>query len=127
MEQQRLISHRISPEALDITLQKISERIKRQGDQPHFAVSQQLELLNQLSQFDFGRYLLQNQGINGYWTHYMLTHPWFGRKTGKNNRGESLTALESLKTFVCDGNKNAPGKFYADEFIVGNIYDPDEI
>ena len=32
-----------------------------------------------------------------------------------------------LKTFVCDGNKNAPGKFYADEFIVGNIYDPDEI
>src|SRR3990167_1577482 len=96
MEQQRLISHRISPEALDITLQKISERIKRQGDQPHFAVSQQLELLNQLSQFDFGRYLLQNQGINGYWTHYMLTHPWFGRKTGKNNRGESLTALESF-------------------------------
>ncbi|MGQ0376006.1 MAG: ATP-grasp domain-containing protein [Nitrososphaerota archaeon] len=32
-----------------------------------------------------------------------------------------------IKTIVCDGNKDAPGKFYADEFIVGNIYDPDEI
>jgi len=96
MEQQRLISHAISPEAIETTLQKIRERIRQQGDKPHFTVSQQLETLDQLSQFDFGRYLLQNQGINGYWTHYMLTHPWFGRKTGKNNCGESLTNLENF-------------------------------
>lgn len=56
-------------------------------------VKYQLELLEQLSQFDFGRYLLQNQGINGYWSHYMLTYPWEGRQTGKNNRGEWNTSL----------------------------------
>ena len=32
-----------------------------------------------------------------------------------------------LRTIVCDGNKNAPGKSYADEFLIGNIYDPAEI
>lgn len=95
MEQDRLISHVISPETLENTIQKITERIKHQGDKPYTTVIRQLELLAQLNEFDFGRYLLQNQGINGYWTHYMLTHPWFGRKTGKNNRGETLTELEN--------------------------------
>ena len=28
-----------------------------------------------------------------------------------------------LKTIVCDGNERAPGKKYADKFIIGNIYD----
>ncbi len=95
-DQKRLISHIISPETLEITIKKITERIKKQGDKPHVTVFRQLELLEQLNQFDFGRYLLQHQGINGYWTHYMLTHPWFGRKTGKNNRNESLTEVENF-------------------------------
>lgn len=96
MEQKRLISHVISPESLENTIQKITQRIEQQGDKPHATVAQQLKLLAQLNEFDFGRYLLQNQGINGYWTHYMLTHPWFGRKTGKNNRGEPLAELEKF-------------------------------
>lgn len=96
MEQKRLISHLISPETLEYTIQKMTERIKQQGDKPHITVKRQLELLAQLNEFDFGRYLIQNQGINGYWTHYMLTHPWFGRKTGKNNQGDPLTELEKF-------------------------------
>lgn len=96
MEQKRLISHVVSPENLESTNQKIIDKIKQQGDKPYTTVRDQLELLTQLNEFDFGRYLLQNQGINGYWTHYMLTHPWFGRKTGKNNRDEALTILENF-------------------------------
>ncbi len=92
----RLISHLSSPETLEQTLQKITKRIQQEGDKPYITVKDQLELLAQLNQFDFGRYLLQNQGINGYWTHYVLTHPWFGRQTGKNNRGESFTELENF-------------------------------
>ena len=96
MEQSRLISHVISPESLEHTIQKITGRIEQQGDKAYATVMRQLELLAQLTQFDSGRYLLKNQGINGYWTHYILTHPWFGRKTEKNNRGEPLTELESF-------------------------------
>ncbi|WP_131782389.1 class I SAM-dependent methyltransferase [Legionella gresilensis] len=96
MKQERLISHIISPMTIKSTTQKIKERIKKQGDKPYISVLAQIEILDQLNQFDFGQYLLQNQGINGYWTHYMLTHPWWGRKTGKNNRGEPLTKLEDF-------------------------------
>lgn len=96
MKQNRLISHNLKPETLERTLETVGERIQREGDKPYASINMQLELLTQLSQFDFGRYLLQNQGINGYWTDYMLTHPWFGRETGKNNRGEPISALESF-------------------------------
>lgn len=96
MEQKRLISHVISPDTLKNTIRKITERIKHQGDKPYITVMRQLELLTQLNEFDFGRYLLQHSGINGYWTHYMLTHPWFGRKTEKNNCGKPLTELENF-------------------------------
>lgn len=38
--------------------------------------------------------MIQNGGINGYWTHYILMHPTHGRVTGKNNRGEIFSNLE---------------------------------
>lgn len=95
-EKTRLISHTTSPDILDDIIQKTSQRIKQEGDKPYATVTFQLDLLTQLNQFDLGRYLLQNKGINGYWTHYILTYPWFGKKTGKNNRGEPLTPLEQF-------------------------------
>lgn len=91
---QPLKSHQLSPESLSTCIESTSARIIREGNKPYVTVERQLELLQQLSQFDFGRFLLQNKGVNGYWTHYVLTHPWYGRKTGKNNRGESFTNLE---------------------------------
>lgn len=96
MKQNRLISHKVHSETLESILKSARDRIQREGDKPYVSVARQLELLTHLSQFDFGRYLLQNQGINGYWTDYMLTHPWFGRETGKNNRGEPMGELESF-------------------------------
>ena len=46
-----------------------------------------------------------------------------------------IEAIEGIKvakkmghrTIVCDGNKNAPGKLFADEFIVGDIYNPNQL
>ncbi|OAI47219.1 hypothetical protein AYO45_05930 [Gammaproteobacteria bacterium SCGC AG-212-F23] len=96
IQRDRLISHNISPSSIQTILEKTATRIKQQGDKPYVTVKRQLELLEQLSQFDFGCFLLQNQGINGYWTHYMLTHPWFGRKTRKNNRGDAFSELENF-------------------------------
>lgn len=95
----KLISHAENPQNVDLITKKIKERIQQQGDKPYCSVERQLELLQQLSEFDFGQYLLQNQGVNGYWTHYMLTHPWHGRKTQKNNREKPFSELE---TFILD-------------------------
>ena len=89
--QEQLISHTISTAAVEEITQKIAARIKQNGDKSYTTVTQQLEFLDQLKQFDFGRFLLQNQGINGYWTHYMLTHPWSSQHTEK-----PLTSLENF-------------------------------
>ena len=91
----RLISHGAQDE-FEEAIKKISARIQHEGDKPYVSVQKQLDLLNQLSQFDFGRFLIENLGINGYWSHYMITHPRHGKKTGKNNRGESFTSLETF-------------------------------
>lgn len=99
IDQQRLISHAVAPETLAETLKKITLRLQQNTDQSIFTAEQKLDYLKQLSEFDFGRHLLLNQGVNGYWTHYMLTHPWFGRKTQRNNRNEALSPLE---TFILD-------------------------
>ncbi|MDR3476479.1 MAG: class I SAM-dependent methyltransferase [Gammaproteobacteria bacterium] len=90
-----LISHGTN-ESFDSIMQKTALRIKQEGDKPYISVQGELELLEQLAEFDFGRFLLTHRGINGYWTHYMLTHPWTGRKTGKNNQGKDFSECESF-------------------------------
>jgi SAM-dependent methyltransferase len=94
--QSSLISHSISSETVEESLRKISNRIKKQGDKPHASVDYQLKILEQLSQFDLGRFLLKNRGIDGYWTDYIVTHPWFGRKTGKNEARQEFSPLEDF-------------------------------
>lgn len=93
-ENQRLLSHSVAAEALEKTVQEMRKRIQKQGDKPHVTVEQQLQLLDEMQQFEFGRFLLQHRGINGYWTHYMLTHPWYGRKTG--------VVTSDLERFILD-------------------------
>ncbi|TNF69685.1 MAG: class I SAM-dependent methyltransferase [Gammaproteobacteria bacterium] len=82
-------------ENLANAITQLKDKIIAQGDKPHITVEEQLDILDQLAAFKFGQFLIQHQGINGYWTHYMLTHPWFGRKSGKDLDGNSLTELES--------------------------------
>jgi len=96
MKNDTLISHAAAPSTLENTLKQIKSRIISAGDKPHLTVNQQLSLLSELSQFDFGRYLLMNQGVNGFWTHYMLTYPWFGRGKENDDANTPLTAMESF-------------------------------
>ena len=45
--------------------------------------------------FELGRFLLENLGLNGYWTSYILLHPDQGRLSGQSSDGSPLTELES--------------------------------
>ena len=94
MDTELLITHEACPMPLEESVLRIQTRIEHIGDKPHVSIAKQLDILEQLQAFDFGRFLIQNEGIDGYWTHYMLTYPRLGRKTGRNNRGELLTELE---------------------------------
>lgn len=92
----RLLSHQITAPNLAMTLGNIKARIIKASDKPHVSVKRQLQILDELTAFDFGRFLLQHQGANGFWTDYFLTHPCHGRKTGLNNAQQQFTALESF-------------------------------
>jgi SAM-dependent methyltransferase len=41
---------------------------------PILSLEEELEILHQLTEFELGRFLLENGGINGYWTAYWLIH-----------------------------------------------------
>jgi SAM-dependent methyltransferase len=82
----------MTEEALDI----ITNRIKLRGDLPYVSIERQLELLTALGQFAFGRHLIQRGDLNGYWTHYAITHPQQGRLTGLNSENKPFTSIESF-------------------------------
>lgn len=48
----------------------------------------------ELSSFELGSFILNNLGLNGYWTSYLLMHPERGRLTGLSSSGAPLAPLE---------------------------------
>lgn len=92
----RLKSHGGENLNLTTTIKKLQQQIHVLGDTEYSTVQQRLSLLNQLSQFELGRFLILNRGINGYWTDYILTYPKRGKITGLSSDHSPLTALEQF-------------------------------
>jgi SAM-dependent methyltransferase len=65
-----LISH-TALHSLD--LEKIKERIKNSQDLA-LPVEQELQILEELTKFELGKWLLENKGLNGFWTAYLILH-----------------------------------------------------
>ncbi len=59
-------------------------------------VESQLKLIDLLSQFELGRFLLTRGGLNGYWTDYIVKHPRNGRLSRLNNENRPLNPLEAF-------------------------------
>ena len=66
---------RINPMAFESAVADVRERIRTRGDLQHVSVERQLDLVDQLTQFEFGRHMLTHQGeVDGYWTYYAIRH-----------------------------------------------------
>lgn len=65
-----LISHKHTNQ---LNLENIQKRLKS-ASHLTFSPENTLKLLDELSQFELGRFLLKNQGLNGYWTSYIISH-----------------------------------------------------
>jgi SAM-dependent methyltransferase len=86
---ERLISHSIDQRSgHEDILQSAKDRLCSAGDLPDATVDQQIRLLEELSTFELGRFLLENRGLNAYWTHQLVTY----RK--KADSTDSLPNLE---------------------------------
>ncbi|HWW07867.1 class I SAM-dependent methyltransferase [Collimonas sp.] len=71
----QLISHGVDPQnGYADLLESIRSRLSLAGDFPGVTVEQQIRLLDELSAFELGRFLLENRGLNAYWTHQLVTY-----------------------------------------------------
>lgn len=70
--EEKLITHKnLSP--VHINISEYEEKLASKADLS-LPLDQELEMLKQLSKFELGRFLLLNQGLNGYWTSYLILH-----------------------------------------------------
>ncbi len=72
----KIISHETKTPLLQSEIEVIQERIHQTGEFDGYTIEQQLKILNELAMSEFGKFLLLNKGLNGYWTHYALTYPF---------------------------------------------------
>lgn len=91
-----IISHIAAPKSLQESIQELTYKIRSRGDLPHASVDHQLNVLNELSTFPLGCFLIQNRGLNGYWTDVLLMHPEERRESGLNIEGQPMGDLEKF-------------------------------
>ncbi|MBA4749221.1 MAG: methyltransferase domain-containing protein [Alphaproteobacteria bacterium] len=74
-QESALLTHQRSQndDVPDTLLQEIEARL-RASQSLFLPLEEELSLLEQMTEFELGRFLLKNGGINGYWTAYWLIH-----------------------------------------------------
>lgn len=77
-------------------IEGMKDKIKKRGSLPYVSVDRQLEILEELSEFGLGKFLIERGGLNGYWTNYVIQHPTKGRITGFNSESKPFTSLEAF-------------------------------
>ncbi|MBB5460142.1 cyclopropane-fatty-acyl-phospholipid synthase family protein [Paraburkholderia sp. Cpub6] len=91
IDSSRLISHNVQADfATQRVVEAVKARLRRDENVPVATLEHQLALVDQLSRFEFGRFLLVNRGLDAYWTHRLVTH-----ETDSLRRGE-VSELEYL-------------------------------
>src|SRR5258708_16484272 len=90
------LSHELRSSSFQEAKQVLVDKIHKRGDLSHFTVNKQLELLDQLAEFELGQFLIERGGVNGYWTHYIISHPTNGRLTNLNSHGNPFHSLEAF-------------------------------
>lgn len=103
------LSHDLKSGSFEECVKKREREILERGDLPEMSVKSQIELLRELAQSALGRFMIQNRGLNGYWTDYVLLHPKRakaqGLKIGEmedfflNHAPASLATQERLEIF----------------------------
>ncbi|MCP3966911.1 MAG: class I SAM-dependent methyltransferase [Lentisphaerae bacterium] len=93
----KIISHGDEGQDISKSVEFLKTNIIKNNDTTFATIEEQLDILENLCKFEFGRFLIKNKGgFNGYWTHYTLRFPENGRLTNKSSDGTELTELESF-------------------------------
>lgn len=88
------LSHEQRDSSLQSAINSIVDKVKNRQPLSYVSVERQLELIDLLADFGLGKFLLERGGLNGYWTDYVIKHPFKGRLTGLNAEDKPLNTLE---------------------------------
>ncbi len=95
-----LISHEQNDFQFEQIVMRIRQQFKESGSEE---LEEKITLLHQLSDFELGRFLLSNKGLNGYWTSYVIL-----KAIKKNN----LSELEHWLVHEAPGFKATRERFH---------------
>lgn len=90
----KILSHPLTQVSLSEKVQQRITEITERGALVDISVAEQLDLLEQLTTFNLGRFVLLHGGLNGVWTQYLCLHPTHGRLTERNDEGLPFCDLE---------------------------------
>ena len=103
------LSHDLSGQSFEECVKKREMEIHERGDLPEITVKAQVDLLKKAAQSALGRFMIQNRGLNGYWTDYVLLHAKRAKAQGLkmgaledfflNQAPTSLATQERLEIF----------------------------
>src|SRR5947208_3403524 len=88
------ITHMQGTATFEDCLANLKLKIEQRGDLSYISVQEQLRILEEMTDFEFGRFLIQSRGLNGFWTDYILKHPAKGRQSGLNSENKPFSDLE---------------------------------
>lgn len=91
-----LLSHAATEVNLEVEIKRIKTQILA-SDSPEDYKTESIRLVDLLSEFDLGRFLICNKGLNGYWTSYVVRYP--ETRTNVENELERWL-LDSSPAFV---------------------------
>ena len=89
------LSHEQRDSSIQNAKQALIDQVQKRGNLPYVSVEKQLDLIEQLSSFELGEFLIARGGLNGYWTHYVVSHPTKGRLTNLNTQGKPFHPFEA--------------------------------
>lgn len=92
-----LLSHEEQKSDLTSILSVIKTRLLKEGDKEHALSSELIELTDELSQCKLGRFLLENKGLNGFWTDVIVTYP---ENKDLQYKGLEKIMLEKLPSII---------------------------
>jgi hypothetical protein len=70
-----LRTHQIFSSDFQHVYAQCRSRLISEGEKSLSTLKEQLDILDQLAEFPLGRFILENKGLNGYWTDYTLRPP----------------------------------------------------
>jgi SAM-dependent methyltransferase len=94
---QELLSHAFFQQGLyEERLKEVELKITARGDLPYASVEKQLQILKELTSFELGRSLIENQGLNAYYIDYVIKHPQGRKEKNLDLNEQPFSELESF-------------------------------